>query len=158
MFGKFLFAMDVSFHGYIIAYCKLRAEGDSRITLNSRLATAAAAIVNRIIRRRRPLVFRPVSPFRNGSRTAATMMIQQMKLMGCHQTARVQRTDRIQPTRYKLSFGGRTPILALQIYAAASSGRVAISSFSTIHLQSYLSSFNLVTPMKTRVLRLHRVV
>ena len=39
----------------------------SRITLNSRLATAAAAIVQRIISRSKPRVFRPVSPFRNGS-------------------------------------------------------------------------------------------
>jgi hypothetical protein len=38
-----------------------------RITLNKRLETAAAAIVQRIISRNSPLVLRPVSPFRKGS-------------------------------------------------------------------------------------------
>jgi hypothetical protein len=37
-----------------------------RITENSRLATAAAAIVQRIINRRRPLVFLPVLPSKEG--------------------------------------------------------------------------------------------
>lgn len=43
---------------------------DLRITLNKRLATAAAAMVHRMISRRRPLVFRPVSPFKKGSKTS----------------------------------------------------------------------------------------
>ena len=38
-----------------------------RITLNNRLATAAAAIVKRITSRSRPRVFRAVSPFKKGS-------------------------------------------------------------------------------------------
>lgn len=37
------------------------------MTLNKRLATAAAAMVQRIINRSRPRVFRPVSPLRKGS-------------------------------------------------------------------------------------------
>lgn len=37
------------------------------MTLNRRLATAAAAIVQRMISRSRPRVFRPVSPFKKGS-------------------------------------------------------------------------------------------
>lgn len=45
-----------------------------RITLNRRLATAAPAIVKRMINRRRPRVLRPVSPFRKGSKAAATMI------------------------------------------------------------------------------------
>ena len=40
---------------------------DIRITLNKRLDTAAAAMVQRIINRKRPRVLRPVSPFRKGS-------------------------------------------------------------------------------------------
>jgi hypothetical protein len=41
-----------------------------RITENSRLATAAPAIVKRMINRRRPRVFRPESPFRKGSKAS----------------------------------------------------------------------------------------
>jgi hypothetical protein len=37
------------------------------MTLNSRLASAAAAMVMRIISRRSPLVFLPVLPFKKGS-------------------------------------------------------------------------------------------
>ncbi len=37
------------------------------MTLNNRLATAAAAIVNRMTSRSNTRVFRPVSPFRKGS-------------------------------------------------------------------------------------------
>ena len=40
------------------------------MTLNSRLATAAAAMVKRITNRSRPRVFRPVSPFKKGSTEA----------------------------------------------------------------------------------------
>lgn len=40
------------------------------MTLNSRLATAAAAIVKRITNRSTPRVFRPVSPFKKGSTEA----------------------------------------------------------------------------------------
>ena len=50
-----------------------RVREDLRITLKRRLATAAAAIVQRMISRRRPLVFRPVSPFKKGSKTSAAM-------------------------------------------------------------------------------------
>lgn len=46
---------------------------DLRITLNKRLATAAAAIVHRMINRSRPLVFRPVLPFKKGSKTSTAM-------------------------------------------------------------------------------------
>ena len=45
------------------------------MTLNRRLATAAAAMVHRMIKRRRPRVFRPVSPFRNGSMDEATCIV-----------------------------------------------------------------------------------
>ena len=41
--------------------------GHVRITLNRRLAIAAAAIVQSMIKRRRPRVLRPVSPFIKGS-------------------------------------------------------------------------------------------
>ena len=51
-----------------------RKAKDLRITLNKRLATAAAAIVQRMINRRRPLVFRPVSPFKKGSKTSTAML------------------------------------------------------------------------------------
>lgn len=44
------------------------------ITLNKRLETAAAAIAQRIINRRSPLVFRPVVPWRNGSTEDTAMM------------------------------------------------------------------------------------
>ena len=44
------------------------------MTLKSRLATAAPAMVHNMIRRRRPLVFRPVSPLKKGSIEAATMV------------------------------------------------------------------------------------
>jgi hypothetical protein len=37
------------------------------MTLNNRLATAAAAMVHRMTIRRRPRVFLPVSPLRKGS-------------------------------------------------------------------------------------------
>lgn len=40
---------------------------DVRITLNKRLDTAAAAMVHNMINRKRPRVFRPVSPLRKGS-------------------------------------------------------------------------------------------
>jgi hypothetical protein len=45
-----------------------------RITENSRLATAAAAIVQRIINRRRPLVFLPVLPSKEGSVDVAVIV------------------------------------------------------------------------------------
>lgn len=47
---------------------------DLRMTLNKRLATAAAAIVHRMINRSRPRVFRPVSPFKKGSNAAAVIV------------------------------------------------------------------------------------
>jgi hypothetical protein len=47
----------------------------NRITLNSRLETAAAAIVHRIISRSRPREFGPVTCFMNGS-TGADAMIE----------------------------------------------------------------------------------
>lgn len=47
---------------------------DILITLNKRLETAAAAIAQRMINRRSPLVFRPVLPRRNGSTEVAAMM------------------------------------------------------------------------------------
>lgn len=56
-----------------------------RITLNSRLAIAAAAIVQRIIIRRRPRVLRPLSPFRKGSNPAATIVDAVDELDGCRQ-------------------------------------------------------------------------
>ena len=40
------------------------------MTLNRRLATAAAAIVHRMIKRRRPRVLRPVSPVKKGCNPA----------------------------------------------------------------------------------------
>lgn len=43
------------------------------ITLNRRLATAAAAMVQRMINRRRPRVFRLVSPFKKGSISGLAM-------------------------------------------------------------------------------------
>ena len=43
------------------------------ITLNRRLETAAAAMVQRIINRRRPRVFRLVSPFKKGSINAGAI-------------------------------------------------------------------------------------
>ena len=43
------------------------------MTLNRRLATAAPAIVHRIINRSKPRVFRPVSPLKNGSIEAAVI-------------------------------------------------------------------------------------
>ena len=46
---------------------------DLLITLNNRLETAAAAIVHRMINRRRPLVFRPVLPLKKGSIEATAM-------------------------------------------------------------------------------------
>ena len=50
-----------------------RARESLRMTLNNRLATAAPAIVVRMISRRRPRVFLPVFPFKKGSRAAATI-------------------------------------------------------------------------------------
>lgn len=50
-----------------------RAQESLRITLNKRLATAAPAIVKRMISRRSPRVLRPVLPFRKGSIASATM-------------------------------------------------------------------------------------
>ena len=47
---------------------------DVRMTLNNRLATAAPAIVQRMMRRKRPRVLRPVSPFRKGSIEVTTMI------------------------------------------------------------------------------------
>ena len=47
--------------------------GNSLMTLNSRLATAAAAMVHKMINRNRPLVFRPVSPFKIGSKEVAAI-------------------------------------------------------------------------------------
>ena len=41
-----------------------------RMTEKSRLATAAPAIVQRMISRSRPLVFRPESPFKKGSKAS----------------------------------------------------------------------------------------
>ena len=48
--------------------------GDLLITLNKRLDTAAAAIVHKMINRRRPRVFRPVSPFKKGSIEVVAML------------------------------------------------------------------------------------
>jgi hypothetical protein len=45
----------------------LEVKGNILITLKSRLATAAPAIVQRMISRRSPRVLRPVSPFKKGS-------------------------------------------------------------------------------------------
>ena len=47
---------------------------DLRITLNSRLATAAAAMVQRIIIRSIPRVFLPPSPFKKGSKPVVAML------------------------------------------------------------------------------------
>lgn len=54
------------------------------MTLNNRLATAAAAIVHKMISRSRPRVFRPVSPFKNGSMKVVDILI-------------FQHNDRIRP-------------------------------------------------------------
>ena len=51
------------------------------MTLKSRLATAAPAMVHNMISRRRPLVLRPVSPLKKGSMDAATMI-------GCRKNGR----------------------------------------------------------------------
>lgn len=56
-----------------------------RITLNKRLATAAAAIVHKMINRRRPLVLRPVSPFKKGSKTSTAMSDVADRFLGWHQ-------------------------------------------------------------------------
>lgn len=50
------------------------------ITLNNRLATAAAAIVQRIISRRMPRVFRPVSPSKKGSMEDDSGIVKDMRL------------------------------------------------------------------------------
>ena len=47
---------------------------DLLMTLNKRLATAAAAIVHKIINRSRPRVFRPVSPLKKGSMEAILLI------------------------------------------------------------------------------------
>lgn len=80
-----------------------------RITLNSRLAIAAAAIVQRIIIRRRPRVLRPLSPFRKGSNPAATMINAVGEFDGCRQgrSQKSERTDRV--CGLKLSFPPRPP-------------------------------------------------
>lgn len=44
------------------------------MTLNNRLATAAAAIVHNMISLSSPRVFRPVSPFKNGSTKVADIL------------------------------------------------------------------------------------
>lgn len=44
------------------------------MTLNRRLATAAAAIVQRMISRSRPRVFRPESPLKKGSMESAIIL------------------------------------------------------------------------------------
>ena len=59
--------------------------GSLRITLNSRLAIAAAAIVQRIIIRRRPRVLRPLLPLRNGSSPAATIIDAVGEMDACRQ-------------------------------------------------------------------------
>ena len=48
--------------------------GDIRITENSRLATAAAAIKHRIVNRRSPRVFLPVLPLKKGSSVVADIV------------------------------------------------------------------------------------
>ena len=80
-----------------------------RITLNSRLAIAAAAIVQRIIIRRRPRVLRPVSPFRKSSNPAATIVDAVGEFDGCRQgrSQKSERTDRV--CGLKLSFPRRPP-------------------------------------------------
>ena len=47
---------------------------DIRITENRRLATAAAAIKQRIVIRKSPLVFLPVLPWKKGSVTVAVIV------------------------------------------------------------------------------------
>ena len=47
---------------------------DLRITLNSRLATAAAAMVQRMMMRSMPRVFLPPSPFKKGSKPVVAMI------------------------------------------------------------------------------------
>ena len=47
---------------------------DLRITLNNRLATAAAAMVQRIMMRSMPRVLRPPSPLRKGSNPVVAML------------------------------------------------------------------------------------
>ena len=56
------------------ASCRYIASVDVLITLNKRLDTAAAAMVHNMINRKRPLVFRPVSPFKKGSIGVVAMM------------------------------------------------------------------------------------
>ena len=80
-----------------------------RITLNSRLAIAAAAIVQRIIIRRRPRVLRPLSPFKKGSNPAATIIDVVGEMDECRQGSpqKSERTDRVCGS--KLSFPPRPP-------------------------------------------------
>ena len=60
--------------GHRRAIARLWTAGNVRITENSRLETAAAAIVQRMTSRSSPLVFLPVLPFNKGSSVAAVMM------------------------------------------------------------------------------------
>ena len=55
---------------------------DLRITLNNRLATAAAAMVQRMMMRSMPRVFRPPSPFRKGSKPMVAMFGDENGLSG----------------------------------------------------------------------------
>lgn len=76
-----------------------------RITLNKRLATAAAAIVQRIINRRRPRVFRPVSPFKKGSKTSTAMFdaAGQCLMVGIASKGPTQRTDHVLRLKFKVT-------------------------------------------------------
>jgi hypothetical protein len=58
-----------------LGYEKTVVKGNVLITLNKRLATAAAAIVHRIISRSSPRVFRPVLPLKRGSMENASAIV-----------------------------------------------------------------------------------
>lgn len=57
-----------------VANINLGGPKNSLMTLNNRLATAAAAIVHKMISLSSPRVFRPVSPFKNGSIKVADIL------------------------------------------------------------------------------------
>jgi hypothetical protein len=71
------YSREVSSHSWyplgIASYLKLQLY--IRITENSRDATAAAAIVHKMISRRRPRTFRPEFPFKKGSNPATVIMV-----------------------------------------------------------------------------------
>ena len=85
---------------------------DLRITLNKRLATAAAAIVQRMINRRRPLVFRPVSPFKKGSKTSTAMfdVAGQGLMLGIASRGPTQRTDHALRLKFKVTSTAAGPL------------------------------------------------